>query len=86
MNVSRAFKSDSLSDLPIDLTALYTLSAPSVPEGARQEAIELARDGVEVDTKVDRLLRDFSGIDRGCFSVYDLSGRKEARTWPGRKS
>lgn len=51
MSVADAFKSDIISDLDITPTALRSLAAPSVPEPARQEAIESARNGNHIGTK-----------------------------------
>lgn len=35
MRVAEHFKSETVSDLPIDVTALYLLAGPSVPQTAR---------------------------------------------------
>lgn len=48
MNVARQFKSNNLSLLNYATSALYALSAPSVPEEARQEAQALAETGATV--------------------------------------
>src|SRR3954451_11168299 len=46
MSVSEAFnKSDIVSDLPIDASALYLLAAPSVPQVVREQAVEKAEKG-----------------------------------------
>jgi hypothetical protein len=55
MAVAEAFKSASLAHfdgLTIDATALYALSAPDVPQEARDAAIEQAEDGERI-TKAD---------------------------------
>jgi hypothetical protein len=48
MAVAGAFKSETVADLAISTRALYALAAPSVPEEARQEAVEQARNGHRV--------------------------------------
>lgn len=51
--VAEAFgKTDTVSDLPIDASALYLLSGPSVPQTVRDEAIEQAEAGDRI-TKAD---------------------------------
>lgn len=57
MNVARVFKTELSSDLDITPTALRSLAAPSVPQPARQEAIETARNGNHVGTReVERII------------------------------
>ena len=48
--VAKAFSDPSIvtNDLTIDATALYALSAPDVPQEARDEAIERAEDGEHI--------------------------------------
>ncbi len=48
MSVANAFKTDKLSDLSLAPSALYLLAAPSTPEEARLEAVELAESGETV--------------------------------------
>lgn len=43
MRVARCFHDANFSELEIAKSALYLLSAPSVPEEARQEALEMAQ-------------------------------------------
>ncbi|NHC38004.1 DUF3102 domain-containing protein [Scytonema millei] len=45
MRVAEVFKSAKFADLFIASSALYHLAAPSTPESARQEALELANKG-----------------------------------------
>lgn len=45
MQVARQFKSVNFTDLSIDVSALYILSAPSTLEAVRQEALQVARQG-----------------------------------------
>jgi len=45
MEVAETFKSDKLADFNFSKSVLYLLAAPSTPEAAREEAIELAEDG-----------------------------------------
>jgi hypothetical protein len=45
MNVARAFKSETVSDLPFAPKVLYMLSAPSVPGEAREEVVARAKGG-----------------------------------------
>jgi hypothetical protein len=48
MGVAEKFKSATIADLPIQPTAAYYLAAPSVPDEARQKAVEKAEAGEEV--------------------------------------
>lgn len=48
IGVATHFKSDNLSDLNIGASALYTLTAPSAPAAAREEAIQRAEQGERV--------------------------------------
>ena len=59
MAVAGAFKSEPVSDLPIDAGALYLLAGPTVAEEARAEAIERAQAGERI-TKAEarRLIGD----------------------------
>jgi hypothetical protein len=45
IGVYRSFKSDNLSDLDIDVSALYLIAAPKTPEPVRQEIIRRAQAG-----------------------------------------
>lgn len=48
MNVAEQFKSAKIADLPIQPGAAYFLAAPSVPDEARQKAVEKAEAGEEI--------------------------------------
>lgn len=48
MAVAEQFKSANFADLNFSPSALYALAAPSVPEEARQEALDVAESGDEV--------------------------------------
>ncbi len=48
MNVAQRFKSASVADLGLDLTAAYLLAAPSTPERARTLALERAEKGEHI--------------------------------------
>ena len=48
MNVAEQFKSAKIADLPIQPSAAYFLAAPSVPDEARQKAVEKAEAGEEI--------------------------------------
>jgi diguanylate cyclase (GGDEF)-like protein len=48
MQVSREFKSVNFTDLSFSTSALYLLAAPSTPEEARQEALQLAKRGYPI--------------------------------------
>ncbi len=48
MNVAEQFKSAKIADLPIQPSAAYLLAAPSVPEEAREKAVEKAEAGEEI--------------------------------------
>jgi hypothetical protein len=48
MSVAERFKSAKIADLPIQPSAAYFLSAPSVPDEARQVAVEKAEAGESV--------------------------------------
>lgn len=45
-------KTETLSELKIDPTAAYLLSAPSAPDEARQQAVERAEAGEQITTSV----------------------------------
>jgi hypothetical protein len=47
MSVAERFKSAKIADLPIQPSAAYFLAAPSVPDEARQVAVEKAEAGEE---------------------------------------
>lgn len=48
MSVAEQFKSAKIADLPIQPSAAYFLAAPSVPDEARQKAVEKAEAGEEI--------------------------------------
>jgi hypothetical protein len=48
MSVADKFKSAKIADLPIQPSAAYFLAAPSVPDEARQKAVEKAEAGEEI--------------------------------------
>ena len=50
MSVATKFKPEQLSDLNILPSALYELSAPSVPEAARKEALSRAKQGEKINS------------------------------------
>lgn len=56
MQVSRSFKSVTVTDLEIGAKALYLLAAPSTPESAREEAIELAQSGQPVTHQIAKAI------------------------------
>jgi hypothetical protein len=51
-SVAERFKLATIASLPIQPTAAYLLAAPSVPDEARQQAIERAEAGEEINTVV----------------------------------
>lgn len=58
MAAARSFKSEIISDLTIAPTALVMLSGPSVPDTARQQAVELATNGQPVGVRQARQIID----------------------------
>jgi hypothetical protein len=48
MSVAEKFKSAKIADLPIQPSAAYFLAAPSIPDEARQKAVEKAEAGQEI--------------------------------------
>jgi gas vesicle protein len=48
MSVAEQFKTAKIADLPIQPSAAYLLAAPSVPDEARQKAVEKAEAGEEI--------------------------------------
>jgi protein gp37 len=63
MQVGRRFKSAKLTDLPIELSALYLLAAPSTPEPVVQEALAAASQGeVLSHREAKRLLQKHQGV------------------------
>ncbi len=48
MGVAEQFKSAKIADLPIQPSAAYLLAAPSVPNEAREKAVEKAEAGEEI--------------------------------------
>lgn len=51
-SVAERFKLATIASLPIQPTAAYLLAAPSVPDEARQQAIDRAEAGEEINTVV----------------------------------
>jgi len=47
MKVYEAVKSDTVSDLPIDVSTLYLIAAPKTPEPVRQEIIKRAANDLD---------------------------------------
>jgi len=63
MRVAEEFKSVILTDLPIDVSALYQLAARTTPEAVRVEAVALAQNGTAVSVpKVKALLNKHRGV------------------------
>lgn len=58
MAAARSFKTEIISDLSIAPTALVMLASPSVPEAARQQALQLATNGIPVNPKQARQIID----------------------------
>jgi hypothetical protein len=54
MSVAERFKSATIADLPIQPSAAYFLAAPSVPDEARQVAVEKAEAGEEITVATAR--------------------------------
>ena len=54
MSVAERFKSAKIADLPIQPSAAYFLAAPSVPDEARQVAVEKAEAGEEITVATAR--------------------------------
>jgi hypothetical protein len=54
MSVAERFKSAKIADLPIQASAAYFLAAPSVPDEARQVAVEKAEAGQEITVATAR--------------------------------
>ena len=54
MSVAERFKSARIVDLPIQPSAAYFLAAPSVPDEARQVAVEAAEAGEEITVATAR--------------------------------
>jgi Protein of unknown function (DUF3102) len=52
ISVAERFKLATIASLPIDPTAAYLLAAPSIPEEARQLAIERAEGGEKITTVI----------------------------------
>lgn len=79
MNVARVFKSDnSVSHLPIDLSALYLLAAPSTPPEIRSEAIDRASTGERITcSTVKSLGPDPQPVPPGSVGL-DATARKRA--------
>lgn len=60
MSVARCFKTETVSDLDIDLRALYALSKRDTPEEVREAAVELARTQHVSHAKVTEMLRAYA--------------------------
>lgn len=79
MQVTRQFKSVNFTDLNISSSALYLLAAPSIPEAARQEAIERANQGETIThTKAKAISKQYQteplpDVER--LVTYDLSAQ-----------
>lgn len=56
MSVAERFKSAKIADLPIQPSAAYFLAAPSVPDEARQAALEKAAAGEEINVKAAKAI------------------------------
>jgi hypothetical protein len=56
MHVYECFKSEKISNLTIDLTALYRIAAPCTPEAVREEAIARARRGERITSALVRTI------------------------------
>jgi Protein of unknown function (DUF3102) len=56
MSVAEKFKSANIADLPIQPSAVYLLAAPSVPDEARQIAIDRAEAGEEINIAAARTI------------------------------
>ena len=84
MQVARAFQipqREGFERLTIDATALYALSAPDVPQEARDEAVERAEDGDHVTlAQADALIAEALQAERAKFEaiVADLQAAAEA--------
>ncbi len=52
MSVAQRFELATIANLPIQPTAAYLLAGPSVPDEARQVAVEKAEAGEEINTKI----------------------------------
>jgi protein gp37 len=61
--LAERFKSVNLTDLPIDVSSLYQLAAPSTPAAARAEAVALAQDGAAISLpRVKALINKHRGV------------------------
>ena len=59
MRVAEAFETANFADLDFAASALYLLAAPSVSEGVRQTALEMAQNGEKITySKAKRLIGD----------------------------
>lgn len=56
MSVAEQFKSAKIADLPIQPSAAYLLAAPSIPDEARQKAVEKAEAGEEITFATARVI------------------------------
>jgi Protein of unknown function (DUF3102)/Protein of unknown function (DUF5131) len=63
MQVAERFKSVNLTDLRLDVSALYLLAAPSTPTAARAEAVALAQEGTAMSVpQVKALINKHRGV------------------------
>ncbi len=96
MNVAQRFKSASLADLELDLTAAYLLAAPSTPDRARTLALERAENGEHITyaSAQDIITEAGSRRKQGQPSRHGDHSRKRTlkalgrlkRQWPGEKA
>lgn len=60
MRVAEVFKTANFANLDFAASALYLFAAPSVPEQARQTALELAERGATITyTKAKNIIDDY---------------------------
>lgn len=63
MQVSERFKSIKITDLRFDVSALYLLAAPSTPQAAAIEAVQLAQQGLPITpTRAKQLINKHRGV------------------------
>lgn len=89
MKVARAFQNlqrEEFAGLTIDATALYALSAPDVPQEARDEAIERAAGGEQISkADADKMVADAKAAEaatrevqvREAIDAYDAQHRRQ---------
>jgi hypothetical protein len=54
-------KFETVSNLPITITALYELAAPDVPEAVREEAVKAAKTGTKITKTAAKRIKDGYG-------------------------